>query len=172
MKRMFLFVLCLLLLLCSCDAGKDSPKVRQEMINACDLNEKDIEQIGIMFDLFDTAFENLKKTDSPTEEDFTAYAESVLYAWETFEDETFFSERISEKLEKAKADDPESEEVSELAGALLGLTGVSLILTNYDFMHDVGDKIGEAEAEKIFEAINEASQLFYGVDWIKASDSE
>ena len=39
-------------------------------------------------------------------------------------------------------------------------------------MDHVGDKIGEAGAEKIFEAINGASQLFYGVDWIKASDSE
>lgn len=170
MRRIFLFVLCLLLLLCSCDAGKDSPKVRQELINACDLNEKNIEQIGIMFDLFDTAFENLKKTDSPTEEDFTACAASVRYAWETFEDETLFSEQISEKYEKAKADATESEEVSELAGAYSQLLSMSLTIARFDLMLDLGDKIEESETEELSEAINGLSQLFYGVDWNKNSE--
>ena len=170
MRRIFLFVLCLLLLLCSCDAGKDSPKVRQELINACDLNEKNIEQIGIMFDLFDTAFENLKKTDSPTEEDFTAYAESVLYAWETFEDEALLSERISEKLEKAKADDPESEEVSELGDFQSDFNSVATSFLICGLSLTLEDKIGESEAEELFEGINSASQFFYSVDWNKNSD--
>lgn len=180
MKKVFILILCLTLLLCGCakdqtpeatelaveeSIGKEIPA---EIVSAYDIDDADRKLIATLFEDCDEALEDLGYS-SMEDEDFYDYANQINELVNQFE-EDFDSEVPDQKLDSTEDKTEKLNLIDAMSTRANALTMPRSYLGFSLWDYSMGNCSGEKCAEDAFAVVNAYSQYYYTEDHITDDD--
>ena len=142
----------------SCGGGKT---VRPEVAEAYSLDAAGNRLIAGMFKEFDAAFAELKRSDKITDSDLYDYADTVIDAYDNFDNEfEEYWESLSDNISSAESKTKEKYMDIQFEQLNLSMNLADLSSSRTRYMIEGGS--GEAIFEEAVNFVDTVSMLFYG----------